>query len=46
MYRSKARRKMAHDVILKILRLEQLGFEEVVSAANGSAVDQVNEREC
>jgi hypothetical protein len=37
---------MAHDVILKILRLEQLGFEEVVSAANRSAVDQENEREC
>jgi hypothetical protein len=33
-HRSEARRKMAYDVILKVPRLEQLGFEEVVSAVN------------
>ena len=29
-YRCKARREVAHDVILKILRLQQLGLEEIV----------------
>jgi hypothetical protein len=41
-YRSETSRKMTDDIILEVFRLEQLGFEEIVSTPPTHQPDSVN----